>query len=135
MSVVGIVSVKIVYKELGIFELGYEKVKVLTRLGTGGDFETMPKDDIVPILSVGLDNTNFRTVFAWLCHEAIELSMVRHGVRYSKTGTVAKDNGEYTFMLEHTVYSDVVACASELILEVQNPLHKAWVMFQKEQKK
>jgi len=120
---------------VGIFELGYEKVHLRLVAGTGGTFETMPDGYETPLVSVGADLDDFVDVLVILLHEVTELSSVRHGVRYAQTGTIARDNGEYTFIIPHTVFSDIIACAAEFMLHAQKPLMNSWKQWKKEHKK
>lgn len=120
--------------KIGVYDLGYERVELFAREGSGGNFEAVPKDSHLPVIEIGMDEEDFGIMFAVLAHEALEFSATRHQVRYTLTGSVAKDNGEYTFVIPHTIFSDVVACASEFLLASQKPLQQAWTKWKKEHK-
>jgi hypothetical protein len=112
---------------VGTYELGYEKVDLwLMPSETGGCFEALPANQPRTIIKVGGDYQQWHRVVEVLIHEAVEFAMCRQHVRFKRDGDLTSEAASFHFILDHTDFSEAIACAAEFITASEYPLNKAW---------
>jgi hypothetical protein len=79
-----------------------------------------------PRIKVGLDVDEWYRCLATLMHEAMEAVTANLEYRFRPSCDLALDNGSYMFVMTHTQFSEVVACAADFMSVVVPKLAKVW---------
>lgn len=118
-------------KIVGVYRCGPEDVQLVLREGDGGSFFTVPEKGHICRIKVGADEGRWPMVVTTLMHEAMELTMMRAGCRYTPSPDFGEDNGSYTFVMTHTQFSEASARAAMFVAAAMPDLRKAWKKWRK----
>lgn len=99
-------------KIVGTYRLGRERVQLVIREGTGGEFWLYPGDIDYPRIKIGADYDYWWEVMSTLFHEVFELLLERANCRLTPTNYLPDDHSQYKFYLDHIQFSDLCAKAA-----------------------
>jgi len=122
-------------KVIGIYEAGYYQIELILREGTGGEYYLIPEKGKCPRIKVGADYINWVEVVSALLHEVEEFLIDRMQCRYSPFDNLSNTLDEFTFLLNHSQFSDVCVKTAEYISKALPDLSKAWNEWKKNKKK
>ncbi|KKN03652.1 hypothetical protein LCGC14_1105560 [marine sediment metagenome] len=120
---------------VGVYDLGYQKIQLILREGTGADWQTLPKNGDVSQMSIGVDRGIWSQIFRSLMHESLELSIFLCHCRYYQNNDVSDGNDLYMMVMDHGQFGQVSAQAAEFICACQNDLSRAWKAWHRPPKK
>jgi hypothetical protein len=115
--------------------MGAESVRLYMTAESGGSYDARPDDNGPAQICVGREAGKWWSIVGVLMHEAMELSLMRHGCRFVPHPDYANDNGSITFIATHTKFSEATATAAMFITESLPPLSKAWAKWDRNRKK
>jgi hypothetical protein len=101
-------------KIVGVFCLGHENVQLVVREGTGGEFYYMPDEQSMARIKIGLD-LEWSEVVMMLLHETFEMVMARDGRRFESCAKRSRDHATYTFVFNHSQFSQFCWAQSEFV--------------------
>lgn len=122
-------------KFIGIYEIGYERVRLYLRSGSGADFYFTPDDKGIPIVKIGADQDKWRKIVGSALHEAQEFAMSRLGYAYYQAQTLNSSGADYVFMLTHEQFNECCERAAEFLATALPDLEKAWKKWTADKKK
>ena len=111
---------------VGTYEMGWERVQLVLREGTGGDFWLVPGDINYPRIKIGADQDNWKWLIICLLHEAVELAACRMKCRFKPSEEVAYDEYSYIFVMNHPQFSEIQGLTGEFVASCWDDLAKAW---------
>ena len=111
---------------VGTYEFGYEKCQLVLRESDGGEFWVLPGDIDCPRIKIGAEQKVWGDLVAVLCHEAMELSFERVGLRYSPSQELVRDHAAYLFVATHTQFAEAIDRAADFLARCLPDLSKAW---------
>lgn len=117
--------------KVGVYDLGSESVEIMARSGIGAEFTTRSDEQMMPLVTLGFDNT-WEGIVANITHELAELTAVRMNCRYHDSVDYARDNGARLFVYTHTQHSEVCARVGYFLAACYDDLSKAWKKWKKE---
>jgi hypothetical protein len=95
-------------KFLGSYDAGMHFVDLYARSGGDAEFRMQPEKGKNARITVGIDAC-WWVVFSSLTHEITELTYTDMGLRMVPGPDISRDNGNYTFVMTHTQYSEAMA--------------------------
>lgn len=120
---------------VGTYEMGYQRVRLILRDGTGADWRSLSEDGGLPWIKVGADPRKWVEIFRSLMHESLEASAFSCHCRYYQNNDVSDGNDMYLMVMDHGQFGEVSARAAEFISACQNDLSQAWKAWHKPPKK
>lgn|SRR5574340_828764 len=120
---------------LGIHELGYERVRLYLRGGSGASTEFMPEDKGLPCMEIGADYDKFRKVVASLIHEAQETAMCRLGLSFFPAASLNTSTANCIFSMNHEQFDECCDRAADLVTTAMPVLKREWKAWQLRAKK
>jgi len=119
--------------EVGVYELGYDNIRLIISSGRSGKFSLNPNKTI-PCIIVGGEYVKWEDFYAVVLHEALEFALTRGNCRYINTQDLSCDSGAYVFACTHSQFSDCCAKAAEFLATSHKDLRLAWLRFKIEHK-
>ena len=114
--------------EVGIYELGYDNVRLFIMPGRAGHFSLNP-DKEQPLIKIGGEYTKWQDFYAVALHEAMEFALTRGNHRYAGSQDLSCDSGGFLFMCSHAQFSDCCVKAAEFLATSYKDLRLAWIRF------
>ena len=114
--------------EVGIFELGYDNVRLFIMPGRSGNFSFTP-DKQIPTIKLGGAYVKWQDFYAVALHEVMEFTLTREGHRYVGTQDLSCASEAYKFMFTHAQFSDCCAKAAEFLAISYKDLRLAWIRY------
>ncbi len=111
---------------LGIHEIGFERVRLYLRPGSGANTRFMPDDKGIAIIEIGADQQKFRKMVASLLHEAQEIPMNRLSLAFYPSGSLNSSTANCSFIMNHEQFDECCERAADLIVTALPKLEKAW---------
>lgn len=111
---------------IGVYGLGYERVRLYLRPGTGANTYFLPEDKGITIMEIGADEDKFRKIVTSILHEAQEMAMCRLGLAYYPSGSLNNSTANCSFMMNHEQFDECCARAGDLLSSALPDLSKAW---------
>jgi hypothetical protein len=108
------------------YELGYNLVALDLAAGEMGGSFWLLKNDIGPVIKVGLNYEKWESVVAVAFHEAMEFALTQLRCRYTPSNELAGDHGSYVFWFDHVTFSEACYMASEFVTFCFDDLKQAW---------
>jgi hypothetical protein len=114
-------------KFIGKFRLGdaWVRLYACSQLG-GGSFSCTPPDKGQPIIQVDIDNPSAEKMTGVLLHEAVEMCLCSHELRYEHSGKWNGDSADYTFIMTHPQFGRVMADVGEFMCHALPAMAKAF---------
>jgi hypothetical protein len=112
-------------KVIGNFCLGCYSVEVVLREGWGAEYYTCPETAKPPRIKVGAAG-HWNSVVSRLLHEALELSMDTHKLKFRRTQDLSDATDCVDFFMSHQQFSMVCSDVGTFISEALPALSKEW---------
>ena len=123
-------------KDLGLFEIGYEKVNLISDTEEyGGSFTFLPNDKSNAQIVIGIAHDRWMDVLKVILHEAFEFSSCRNKTRFSATEDLSDDRSEFVFMFNHPTLSHCCGLVAEFLYNINSKLYQEWEKLHKKGKK
>lgn len=106
-------------------------VELYAREGCGGDIFAPKGKMSHHYIKIGMDD-EWSEVVSTLLHEAFELAAIKRGGRFVPAPDLAKDNGDYQFVLSHTQFSNLCSITGTFMTSVMEDLSKEYKKWNKE---
>lgn len=101
---------------VGTYQLGFQNVDLFVLPhDTGGEFFLCPDTHSPPRIIIGLNYPSWPECLAILLHETIELTLCTQNHRFQRSGKLSGDLADFTFILDHSQFSQVIAIASTFL--------------------
>lgn len=116
-------------EDLGIFEFGFNRVRIYAVDGLGGAFRVLPKKkDEVPYIEIGMDATadNEIDILNVFLHEAFEFLSTKYLVRYELADRMATGHDRYTFIFNHYQFSELMFSLADGIISAYPTVKRYW---------
>ena len=110
---------------IGHYCLGGYSVEVVLREGWGAEYYTQPANDKPPRIKIGAAGA-WDSIVTRLLHEAMELSLDTHKLKYRLTQDMSAGTDGVDFFLNHHQFSMVCADVGCFLSEVLPALAKEW---------
>jgi len=111
---------------VGIYDIGYERVRLYLTKGSGAGTSFLPDDKGITLMEIGADQDKYRKVVASLLHEAQEMSMCRLGLSFYPYGSLNGSTANCTFVMNHEQFDECCGRSGELIVAIGADLYHAW---------
>jgi hypothetical protein len=119
---------------VGTFELGYARIKLYLRPGTGADFDYLTPDGGLPAIQIGADATHWRRIVGALIHETQEISMQDMGLSFQPCPSLSDGSANYTFVMNHEQFNECCCRSGDFVSSALPALLKAWEKWNKVKK-
>ncbi|MBC8105771.1 MAG: hypothetical protein H7Z14_04205 [Anaerolineae bacterium] len=120
---------------IGRYPLGMREVEVYARDGNGAEFHAARPSDGMAEIVIGLDRERWWEVFNYLLHEAAELVFADLAVRYRPTPDYANAADGFTFVFDHSKFSEAMARVACFLTAATPHLLQAFEKYRNEQKR
>lgn len=114
-------------KHIGTFGCGFANVEVFTMEGErGGEFYCLPDSTSPPRIKVGTDYRYFWQAAQVMSHEAFEYLALTMGLRYEPSSKTTHASDTYSFFMNHSDMTQLIADHTYFMTKATPALEKAW---------
>jgi hypothetical protein len=113
-------------KFVGIYELGFARVKVFLREGTGANTSFFPKGNGIAEIRIGADRQQWGEVVGSLLHESQETCLSNMSCEYVPFQAIRRSTSNTTLFMTHEQFDESCARSGEFIAACLPALSLAW---------
>lgn len=111
--------------EIGTYDLGWERVRLVGVTRNGGCFNLCPKTPPA-FIEVNLGEEHWVSLVNILMHETLEMVLTRLHVRYEPSQGLSRDHCQYIFSFNHFQLSEAAYMVAEFVTACLDDLKAAW---------